>query len=140
MVGLIISRKASKNLVFILTFFFSLITMRSRGQHSLEGCKKCGCRKWHQTISVDSLTKEKIIILSREKGSGCTHDSNCKTTTIDARCDYHYITSQYFQNGQLHRKYISKGWSSGWGGRSKTTEILYDSSGKQIRKTIKRNE
>jgi hypothetical protein len=118
-----------------------VITLRSPAQHSVDNCRKCRCRKWHQSISTDSITKEKIVILSKEKGTGCTRNlANCKTITVDGRCNYKYITSQYFSNGQLHKKQISKGWSSGWGGKSKTTAILYDESGKEISRTTKKVE
>ena len=122
----------------LITTIFCLWAFESFGQHSLDSCKICHCKKWHQTFSVDSLTKEKIIIISKQKGNGCGYNnSNCKTLTVDGRCDYQYIISQYYNSGHLHKKTISKGWASGWGGKGKTTEIIYDTSGKQIKKTRK---
>jgi len=125
-----------RHLIYIFITFFSLTFLNVRGQtrktetHSLDSCSKCYCTKYHRTNSIDTLTKEKVITLFRQKGR------NCRCNVSDGYCKYKSITTQYYKDSFIHIQTIKKGWANGWGGEYKSETIYYNEKGKKTFKTI----
>lgn len=121
-------------LILFLLSCFQGYSQSKNQSHSIDSCSKCKCKKFHRTIEKDSLTQEKIIILFKNKGR------HCQCNNVDSYCKYKSIQTQYYRNGKTHIKTTVSGWASGWGGKSRTIQVFYDNTGKQISKTIKRED
>ena len=93
-------------------------------KHSLDSCKNCNCKKWHREFSVDSLTKEKIIRLKKQKE--IPNISNFDT--IEKNHKFHIKEFQYFTDGQIHMKKNIRTTKKGRG--YNLTVKLYDKSGR----------
>lgn len=118
----------------VLTFILfmalgSVFSQTENTRHSIDSCLKCKCTKYHRTISKDSLTNEKIIVLLKKKGK------DCACNIADGHCNYQSITTQYYPDGQIHSKTIEKGLSYGWSKTNKSTTSYYNKSGQLISKT-----
>lgn len=95
--------------------------------YSQDSSRKINEKKWHREFSVDTLTNEKIITLSKV---------NRKKLVVDGRRDYLDFTYLYYKTGQLHKKIIRQGWRSGWGGKGDRIEIIYDTLGQRVSEKI----
>lgn len=73
----------------------------------------------------------KVILKSKKKKS-----KSCEL--VDGKCDWIYIKTEYYENGNVKSLEKAKGWTSGWGDKKNTVIISYDESGKKIgRKRLK---
>ena len=83
--------------VFLPTVLFGQNSVSPK-KHSLDSCGKCNCNKWHREFSLDSLTKEKIIRLKKQKEI----PNILSFDTTEKNHKFHIKEFQYFTDGQIH--------------------------------------
>lgn len=102
--------------------------------HSLDACNKCYCPKKHRELSIDSVSKEKIVSYYWEKGLWC------RCNIDDGTCHIKVKSTQYYQNGKKHIRTISRNSFNAWQPKGKTETVVYDKNQRKTLKTISKRK
>jgi hypothetical protein len=126
----------------LLISFLLLLSLQGWGQdlnkktHSIDSCSIgwC-CKKFHRSFSVDTMTNEKIIVLSRHRGLRYRHEHTHDGCGVIITKSF-----QYYSSGNIHKKYISRSRGCLPGiPKGRVNVVIYSEKGKVISRLNQRS-